>query len=142
MAFGFSTTLRNQRLDLIATALNAGPGAGTVKLYTAPRPAAGAAVGSAVLLGTFTLSDPAAASATGGVLTFSAIAADTSADAGGGTPGTPAVWARFADSTGAFVADCSVSGTGGGGDITMDSVNVQTGAVLTPGTWTITDGNP
>jgi len=141
MAWGFSTAIRNARNLCLDTALNAGSGAGTAKLYTAPRPATGASVGAAVLLGTFTLSDPAGTS-TGGVYTFSAVAADASADAGGGTPGTPGTWMRFADSAGNFCADCSVTQTGGGGDITMDSPNVQTGAVLTPGTWTITDGNP
>jgi hypothetical protein len=136
MAMGFVTALRNACLDAINAAINGGAGAGKIRIYDGSRPATGGAVTN--LLAELVCSDPAAAAAAAGVLTFSAITADASADATG-----TATWFRIVDSTNAFVLDGSVSATGGGGDLQLNTTSIVAGAnVSIPTTKTITDGNP
>lgn len=132
MALGMATTLRNARLDAINTAINAGAGAGTLKIYNGSRPATGGT--ATTLLATLTFSDPAAPAAAAGVLTFSAITSDSSADATG-----TATWARIADSTGTFVCDCSV-GTSGT-DIVLNTDAIVAGAAVSVTSATLTEGN-
>lgn len=134
MAFGFATTLRNSRLNAIRDAIDAGAGAGKLRIYSGTRPATGAAITSQTLLAELTFSDPCAPAASGGVLTFSAITADTAADATG-----TATWARIVDSTGTFVADCNV-GTSGS-DINLNSTAIQVNAEVSVTSATLTDGN-
>lgn len=131
MSLGMSTTLRNARLDAITTAAG---DAATIKLYAGTRPATGGA--ATTLLGTLTCGTPFAAGASAGVLTLTAVAADSSADNAG-----VASWARLATSGGTHVMDMSVTATGGGGDLTMDNVDVEAGGTITPGTITITESN-
>ena len=72
MTMSLAESLRNARLDLIATAIDAGAGAGTLKFYNGDRPTTGAAITTQTLLATVTFADPCVASgATGGVLTVS-----------------------------------------------------------------------
>lgn len=131
MSLGLSTALRNARLDAFTTIVG---NAGLLKLYAGTRPATGGT--ATTLLGTFTCGSPFAAAASNGVLTLNALSADSSAD----NTGT-ASWARLTKADGTFVADFSVTTSGGGGDLTMDNVSVSAGAVLTPGTITLTDPN-
>lgn len=133
MALGFATALRNARLDEIAAAINAGAGAGLLRIYDGSRPATGGA--ATTLLAELTFSDPCAAGAAAGVLTFSAITKDSSANA----PGT-ATWARIVDSDGTFVMDCSV-GTSGA-DINLNSTSISAGQEVSITSATITEGNP
>lgn len=133
MAMGLATTIRNNRLTQILNAIDAGAGAGVLEIWTAPRPATGAAP-AGTLLGTLTFSDPCAAAPSNGVLTFNGITADSSADNSG-----TAVWARVKDSNGNFVADCSV-GTSGA-DINLSSVSITQLGPISVTSGTITDGN-
>ena len=99
------TATRNAMLDQINTSLNAGAGAATIKIYSGTQPAdASTALSGNTLLATLTCTDPAAPAASGGVLTFSAITQDASADATG-----TATFARVADSNAATVFDCDVN---------------------------------
>lgn len=132
MTIGMATTLRNARLDAINTAINAGAGAGTIKIYDGSRPATGGA--ATTLLATLTCSDPAAGAAAAGALTLSAITSDLTADATG-----TATWARIADSNGTFVLDCSV-GTSGE-DINFNTVSFVAGAAIAITSAVITEGN-
>ena len=77
MALGFATTLRTARASQIVAAIDAGAGAGKLRLYNGTRPATGGTV--TTLLAELTFSDPCG-TVTSGVLTFSAIASDASAD--------------------------------------------------------------
>lgn len=135
MTIGLATTVRNARLNAIRDAADAGAGAGLIRIYDGSRPATGGT--ATTLLAELTLSDPCAPAAAGGVLTLSAINADPSANATG-----TATWARIVDSAGTFVFDCSVSATGGGGDIQLNSTSVSTGVQVQITAATITDGNP
>lgn len=135
MTMGYATTLRNTRLNDIRDAIDAGAGAGTVKIYTGTRPSTGAALSGNTLLSTGTFSDPSAPAATSGVLTFSSISyTDAVAD------GT-ATWARIEDSDGTFVADASVGTAGSGEDITLNAVTFVTGGPVNHVSATITGGN-
>ena len=122
----FVTAVKNSALDTIKSAIDAGAGAGTIKIYNGTQPTAPAdAVTTQTLLGTLTFSDPCGTSASG-TLTMSAITQDSSADATG-----TATWARIADSTGATVCDVGVTATGGGGTLQFNTTNfVITGPIL------------
>jgi hypothetical protein len=128
-----TAALRNARLDGLKTAIDAGAGAGLIKIYTGTQPAnADAALSGNTLLGTLTFTDPSAPAASGGVLTFSTITQDTAADATG-----TATWARITDSTGATVFDCDV-GTSGA-TINLNTTSIVTGGPIQISSFTITD---
>jgi len=114
-----STTLVND----IKTALDAGAGAATIKLYDGTMPATPeTGITSQVLVATCTCSDPVGTES-GGTLTFSAIANDVSADA------TKVVtWARFATSAGVAIIDVNVGVVGSGSFIEMVTTSVVAGA--------------
>lgn len=135
MAVGLATAIRNNILQQLINAIDAGAGAGTLKIYNGTRPATGGT--ATTLLGTLTLSDPCAAAPSGGLLTFSAITADSSADAT-----STATWARIADSTGAFVMDLSVGAVGSGADIELTDVDIVAGGTITVVAATITAPAP
>lgn len=122
----FVTTAKNNALNTLKTAVDAGSGPGTIKVYNGTQPTtANDAVTTQTLLATLTFSDPCGATASG-VLTMDAITQDASADATG-----TATWARIADSSGATVFDVDVSNTGAGGTLQFNTTNfVATGPVL------------
>lgn len=115
MALAFPTAIRNGWLDNINTALNAGAGAALIRIYDGARPATGGA--ATTLLAELACSDPAAAAAAAGVLTFSAITQDASANATG-----TATWFRMVDSVAAFVMDGSVGVSGSDLNLTTTSI--------------------
>lgn len=110
--------------DAVVDRIDAGAGAGTIKIYSGTIPTdADTAVGAQTLLATLTFSDPAFGAASNGVATASAITSDASADAT-----ATAAWARIADSTGTTVMDVTV-GTSGD-DINFNTVSFVTGATV------------
>jgi hypothetical protein len=131
MAVGLVVAARNAHLDDIRVRIDAGVTAAFLRVYDGVRPATGGA--ATVLLAELTFTDPAAPAAAGGVLTFSAIAADASANATG-----TASWCRIVDSTGAFVADASVGTTGADYNLNVTAITLGvtvscTSATLTAG---------
>jgi hypothetical protein len=132
MTIGFLAALRNNMLDEITALMDAGAGAALLRIYNGTRPATG---GSATtLLAELTFSDPVAAGAAAGVLTFSAITQDSSANATG-----TATWARVVDSDATFVMDLSV-GTSGE-DINLNSVSITITQAVSVTSATITAPN-
>ncbi len=124
-----AASVRNSMLTQMLNAIDAGPAAGTIKIYTGTQPANGdAALSGNTLLGTLTYSDPNG-SVAAGTLTFNAITQDTSADASG-----TATWARIQDSTGANVFDCDV-GTSGA------TINLNTTTIVAGGPIQISSGS-
>lgn len=133
MAVSYSTATRTARMNAVVTAIDAGSAAGTLKIYAGSAPAnVGASLGAATLLATLTLSDPVG-SVTNGVLTFSAITQDSSADASG----TP-TFARIADSNGVDVIQ--VSAGVGSGDLNMGAATVA-GQPVQVTSFVITEGS-
>lgn len=133
LALGYTAAVCNSMLDAINTAINAGAGAGLIRIYDGTRPAT---CGTATtLLAELTCTDPAAPAASGGVLIFSAITADSSANATG-----TAAWFRLVDSTGTCVYDgnCGTSGS----DLNFNSLSISIGQQVSISSMTITEGNP
>lgn len=136
MTVALATSVRNARLDAIRDALDAGSGAAKLRIYTASRPATGAAITSQTLLAELELANPSAPNASGGVLTLTTSFSDPTANATG-----TAAWARLVDSDENFVADLTVTATGGGGDVTFATVSFVAAQTITITSATITEGN-
>jgi hypothetical protein len=132
MTVGLVTAARNAHLDDIRARIDAGAGAGLFRLYDGVRPATGGA--ATTLLAELIFTDPSAPSAASGVLTFSAITADPSANASG-----TATWGRVVDSTGAFVGDFSV-GTAAA-DFILNTTTITAGVQVSCTSATLTAGN-
>lgn len=108
-------------INALKTAIDAGSGPGTIKIYTGTMPATpDTAITSQTLLGTLTCADPCG-TVSGKTLTFSAITQDSSADAGG-----IAAWARIADSAGVAVIDIDVGLVGSGAALQMNTTTIVT----------------
>lgn len=132
MALAFATTLRNAMLDEIKTALDAGAGAALIRIYDGVRPATGGT--ATTLLAELTCTDPSAGAASGGVLTFSSITQDSSANASG-----TATWFRMVDSNATFVMDGNV-GTSGS-DLNLTTTGIVITQPVSISSATITAGN-
>lgn len=130
MAVGYSTTLRNARLDAITTAVGA---SGLLRIYDGTRPASGGA--ATTLLAELACSATFAPAAAAGVLTANAITQDSSANATG-----TATWARLTTSGGTFVADMA-AGTAGT-ELILNTASIVLAAVVTCTSCVITAGNP
>lgn len=129
MALGYSTALRNAQLDEITTAIGSN---GLLRIYDGSRPATGGT--ATTLLAELALSATAAGSASSGVLTFSSITNDSSANATG-----TATWFRITTSGGTHVIDGNV-GTSGS-DLNFNTTSFVSGAVISVTSLTITAGN-
>jgi hypothetical protein len=135
MATRISTAAAKAACDAVVDLLDGGAGAGYIEIRTGSQPATVATAASGTLLGTLTLSDPAfgnATTASPSVATASAITSDTNADATG-----TAGWFRAYDSAGTAIIDGSVTATGGGGDLTLDSTSIIAGGTIAMTSWTI-----
>lgn len=135
MATRISAAGAKAACDALVDLLDAGPAAGYVEVRTGAQPATVATAATGTLLATLTLSDPAfgaATTASPAVATASPVTSDLSADATG-----TAGWCRAYDSTGVAVIDGSVTATGGGGDMTFDSVSFVVGGIIALTLWTI-----
>lgn len=122
-------------VNSVVDLLDGGAGAGYIEIRTGAQPASVGTAASGTLLGTLTLSDPAfgnATSANPSVATASAITSDTNADATG-----TAGWFRAYDSAAVAIIDGSITATGGGGDMTLDSVSIVAGGTIAITAWTV-----
>lgn len=133
MATRISTAAQNAACDAMVDLLDAGPAAGTIKVYTGSQPATANTAESGTLLATFTLADPAFGAASSGVATLASTPRTTTGVADG-----TAGWFRAEDSTGANVFDGSVTATGGGGQLELNTTTISTGVSvsITSGTFT------
>jgi hypothetical protein len=142
MALRFRTELRNARLDQITAAISstANPTPGRLRIYEGSAPAllTDAASGTA-LLAELVCQHPFAPPAAGGGLTVSAIADDTAADK---TTSTGATFFRVVNmTTGNTIIQGTVTDTNGQGDLRLNNVMIQQGAVVSITSFTITEGN-
>lgn len=128
MAITLSTAARNAACNAVVDLIDAGSGAGNLKLYNS---------GETDLLCEITLNDPAFGDAAAGVATL---------DAGSGLSGTGesgvsanAVVGKFCDSDDNVVLEVDVGATGSGAVIELDSVTIVDGATvtITSGTFTM-----
>lgn len=134
MALQYSTTVRNAKLDAVETAVGTSP---ILQIRTGAAPANCAAAATGTVLATMTLPSDWMAAASSGTKAKSGTWQDTSAD----NTGTAAHF-RIWDST---LTTCHLQGTvtatGGGGDMTVDSTSFTTGQQVTITSFTLTAGN-
>ena len=122
MAVIYASGLRTTRMDAVKTAIDAGAGAGKLKIYTS---------GGGTLLAVLTLSDPCG-TVSGDTLTFSAITADSSADATG-----TAAEAKITTSADADVVTGLTVGTSGA-NINLNTVSIVSGATVSMSSGSLT----
>lgn len=120
--------------DAVVDLLDVG-GAGYIEIRSGSQPATANTAASGTLLATLPLSATAfgaATTASPSVATAAAITSDTNADATG-----TAGWFRAYSGGGTAVIDGSVTATGGGGDMTLDSVSIVAGGTVAVTSWTV-----
>ena len=129
MALQYSTTLRNAQLDQIETTIGTSP---KLFLYSGTVPANCAAVDASGQLAMITMPSDWASAASGGVKQLLGTITGTGAAAGN------AASFRIKDSSATTTANTgtthmqgTVTATGGGGDITLDNVNIAIGQTIT-----------
>ena len=132
MVLGIVAATRNAILDQITTAIDAGAGAGLIRIYDGVRPATGGA--ATTLLAELTFSDPSFPAASAGSMTANAITADASANATG-----TATWFRFTTDAGAAVLDGDV-GTSGS-DLNLNTTSITAGVNVAISSVQLTAGN-
>lgn len=132
MALALVEALRNARLDEITAKIDAGTGAGKLRIYDGTRPATGGT--ATTLLAELTLNDPSFPAAASGQMTANAITDDSSADATG-----TATWFRIVDSDNNFVLDGDV-GTSGS-DLNLNSTSITAGVTVEVTSLVLTEGN-
>lgn len=126
MAIRVSTATQNAMAAGFAALADAGAGPGTIKLYTGTQPTTANDTATGTLLATFTLNDPAFGSPSSGTVTLSISPVVTATGVAAGDAG----YFRLLDSTGGKVLDGNVTATGGGGNLTINTVTVSVGVDL------------
>lgn len=117
-----SNAARSAAADAVVDLIDAGAGAGKLRIYDGTQPAGpDTAVSSQVLLAELTFGDPAFGAASNGVATANAITADASANATG-----TATWFRVLDSNNVAICDGSV-GTSSA-DLVLNTASIVSGA--------------
>lgn len=134
MALQLAVATRNARLDAIETEIGT---SAILKIRSGGVPANCAAADSGTVGATLNLPSDWLAAASGGVKSKSGTWSDTSADAS-----ITAAHFRIYDSGGATChMQGTVTATGGGGDLTLDSTSITASQTVTITGFDLTDGN-
>lgn len=134
MAVQLSTAVRNARLDAIESTVST---SAILELRTGSQPADCGTADSGTLLASMSLPSDWMAAASSGSKAKSGTWSDASANASG-----TAAHFRIKDSGGSTChMQGSVTATGGGGDLTLDSVAITSGQSVTITSFTLTDAN-
>lgn len=135
MAIELSTASRNVSCDALVDRFDLGAGAGKIEIRTGTKPGANN-VATGTLLATVILIDPAFGNSVTGVATLANPAPVTGVAAG------TAGWFRGMDSDNNTVIDGTVTATGGGGDLTLNTTTISVGLEvdITSGTVTMPTG--
>ena len=138
MGLRLATSARNNMAQVIRDLLDADAGAGKIEVYTGSQPTNPNTAATGTLLATFTLADPSFGAPATGVITL----AGTPLTASGVAAGT-AGWFRASDNSGDAVMDGTVSATGGGGNLELNTTTVSVGlsVQITGGTVTMPVGS-
>jgi hypothetical protein len=134
MAIQLSAAVRNARLDAIETAIGV---SAILKIRTGSVPANVAASATGTVLATLNLPSDWMAAASSGSKALSGSWTDSSADA----TGTAAHFEITASDSTTRHMQGTVTVTGGGGDMTVDSVSFTAAQAFTVTSFTLTDGN-
>lgn len=134
MTVQLSVAVRNARLDAIETTVGT---SAVLKIRTGAQPATCATADSGTVLASLTLPSDWMAAASSGSKAKSGTWEDASADA----TGTAAHWRLYASDGTTCHAQGTVTATGGGGDMTVDSTSFTATQAFTVTSFTLTDGN-
>lgn len=135
MAIQFSVAVRNAILDAIEATIGTGA---VLKIRTGSQPASCATADSGSVLATITLASDWASAASGGTKSWSGVpVSDTSAD----DSGVAAHFRLYASDGTTCHQQGSVTISGGGGDIEVDSVSFTAGQTFSITSWTWTAPN-
>lgn len=134
MAVQLSTAVQNTMCNAAVDYLDSGGSNGTIKVYTGSQPANANTAVTGTLLATFTLDLPAFSGSSAGVATVSAVPISTTGVAAG-----TAGYFRAATSAGNAAFDGSVTVTGGGGQLELNTTTASVGVSIqiTAGTFTM-----
>lgn len=133
MSYQLSTTVRNAMLDAIESVI--GPSA-ILRIRTGAAPATCATANSGTVLATVNLPSDWLAAAANGAKAKSGTWSDSSADA----TGTAAHFRIYAIDGTTCHKQGTVTATGGGGDMTVDSISFIAGQAFTISSFTLTMG--
>jgi hypothetical protein len=122
MAIRLSTAARNAAADAVVDLIDAGSGAGTLKIYSGSVGTTANDTPAGTLLATIAWADPAFGAASSGVAT-----ATDPASVNASATGTAGCF-LVEDDTGANVFDGTVTATGGGGDLTLSTTSLVSGS--------------
>ncbi len=134
MAMQFSVAARNAELDALEAAIGT---SAVLKVFSGSPPATCATADSGTVLATISLPSDWMAAASAGVKAKSGTWQDSSADANG-TAGHFRIYAS--DGTTCHMQG-TVTATGGGGDMVVDSTSFTAGQSFTVATFQLTAGN-
>jgi hypothetical protein len=133
MTFQIGLALTNTRAGAIVTAA----AGGALRLYSQVKPAACSTAEPGTAIATGTLPSPALANSGG---TVSKAGVWTATGASGAGAGTAVQSFRVYDSGGTVcIMQGTVTGTGGGGDMTMNNVSIANGQVATVSSYGVDD---
>lgn len=127
MALTLSTAAKNARLDALVDRIDLGTGTATgiLEIRTS---------GGTTLLGTLTFANPAFPSASSGTVSANTITQDSSADA----TGTAALFI-VKDRDGTEVFRGTITATGGGGDMELNTTSIVSGGPIQVSSFTLTE---
>lgn len=134
MTLQYSAAVRNAKLDAIETAIGT---SAVLKIRSGAVPANVAAADAGTVLATLSLPSDWMGAAAAGVKAKAGTWEDTSAD----NTGTALHWRLYASDGTTAHAQGTVTITGGGGDMTVDSTAFVAGQGFTITGFTITDNN-
>lgn len=134
MALQASVSVRNSLLDAIESAVGT---AAVLKIRSGSAPATCATADSGTVLASITCPSDWAAAAASGSKAKSGTWSDSSAD----NTGTAAHWRLYASDGTTCHLQGTVTATGGGGDLTLDSTSITAGQTVTINTFTISAAN-
>lgn len=120
MSFSVPTSVFDSRLTALKDLIDFGSGAGHVKIYTTPQPAAGAAITTQTLLLDFTLNDPCG-SITNHILTFTLPESVLCLNDG------DAIWGRITASDGTWCLDGDAGLNNSNSFFRLDRIDLLTG---------------
>ncbi len=127
MTVRISTAARNAMVDAVKALIDAGAGAGKIRIYTGTQPAGPGSSASGTLLADVPFADPSFDATSSGSAAADVSPALTTTGAADGTAG----WFRVLDSNNVAIIDGSVTATGGGGDLTLSTTAITTGLTVT-----------
>jgi len=121
VALSFSIATANAMADAIDAQVNSGSGAGKLRIYSGAKPTSPDDAATGTLLAECTLSDPAFGDASARAITLdiSPAVEDTAANATG-----TAGYFRLVNSDNTGCVDGTITTTGGGGDLTLNTTSL------------------